>query len=139
MDADSPGAPSAVGRYRVPATTRWVTLLLAPVWIVNAASRSGPDPLLIALAALYSLMGIAAWVLPATVVTSTEIRRPLLRRSYQLSDVQRCEPGTGWRSSAVYLTMSDGDRVGLQGVPVTAAPDTRRLAAAARVSAGRPC
>ncbi len=73
--------------------------------------------------------------MPATVITSEEVRRPLLRRSYRLSDVQACELGTGWRSGGVYLTMNDGDRVGLQGVPMAAVPEIRRLAAAARSSA----
>ncbi len=136
MEADNVVPPSAVGRYRIPAITRWVALLVAPTLILTAANS--PDPLLIALAAANALIAIAQWALPATVITSTEVRRPLLRRSYQLSDVQRCEPGTGWRSGAVYLTMSDGDRVGLQGVPLTAVPDLRRLVAAARVSAAGP-
>lgn len=110
--------------------------MLAPVWV--GLAFFSPDPLHIAVAVCYTALAATGWCIPAIVITASEVRRPLLRRTYLLADAEHCAVGSGWRAGGVYLGMRDGDRVGLPGVPPAAIPDLNRLIASARLAAAAP-
>jgi len=110
---------------------RWTPTILALVRLVVGLSR---DPYYLFRGAVFALLALAAWLLPATVITEHEARWPLLRRVYPWSKVEGCDVGTGWKAGLVQLHMRDGDVVGLSSVPREAVPGIRRLIEAANGS-----
>jgi len=124
VDADKELGQGVVGSYRLPGLLRWPPLLTAPLMIATAVTT--PDPITIAIAAGYCLLAAVGWLLPATVITEREVLHPILRRTYALSDVASCQTVSGW-TCGVVLTMRDGDRVRLQGVPSDGVPGVRAL------------
>lgn len=119
---------SVCARYRTPVVARWTQTILAVVWFVVGLSR---DPYYLFLGAVFALLALAAWLLPATVITEHEAQWPLLRRAYPWSKVEGCDVGTGWKAGLVQLQMRDGNVVGLAAVPREAVPGIRRLIEAA--------
>ncbi len=129
--AAEPG--SVCGRYQTPGLARWPPTIFAPVWLITGLFG---DTYYLFLGVAFALLAMASWLLPATVITEREARRPILRREYPWSQVEGCDVGTGWKAGLVQLHMRDGDVVGLAAVPSEAVPEIRRLVKASHGSSG---
>ncbi len=120
---------SVCGRYRTLGFTRWPPTIFAPVWLVSGLFG---DPFYLVPGVAFALLALAAWLVPATVITERAARRPILRRAYPWSQVEGADVGTGWKAGLVQLHLRDGDLVALAGVPADAIPGIRRLISASR-------